>query len=60
MGGAVTNPGSTISDFNALVHCVSKQLGQEAPPVQLLTILMIKQSGKPPRLRTKAAETRCM
>ena len=60
VGGIVTNADRAMAHLNMLIHSASKYLGQEQPPVRCLTLRMLKVSGKPPRLKCKAAETRYM
>ena len=42
MGGAVTNPRKTLADMTVLIHAAGKALDQHDPPIQMLTIGMIK------------------
>ena len=56
MNGVLARPGQQIAELLRLIKFASKQLKME-PPLNDLTFTMIKQDGKSPRLRAKAAES---
>ena len=58
MGATAKTMGQTLADFMMMVKTASKVLKQDDPPVNTLTPGMLKQSGKSPKARLKAAESR--
>ena len=60
LGGIVTRPLEAMGSLMSLIQVASKHLQQARPPVYKLSIAQIKASGKEPKLKTKAAETRYM
>ena len=59
LGGLLSKPLSTLGDMLVIIGVASKHLGFDRP-INELTLTMFKQSGKTPKMRTKAAETRRM
>ena len=57
LGGVQAHPDKTLGELLTLISIASKHLGFDRP-INGLTLLMFKQPGKTPRMRTKAAETR--
>ena len=59
MGGAVTRPEPVLGEIVLLIKKASKALQQDRPPINTLTMTMIRgRSG--PKLKTKAAEGRSL
>ena len=54
----ITKPNVAIGDLIMLIKWASRDLGYDSPPISSLTLPMIKADGKPPKLKTKAAEGR--
>ena len=59
MGGTQRNPNQSISNIVNFIKMASKKLHIE-PPVNNLSINMIRAKGKRPKLKTKAAVARGM
>ena len=57
-GGQVARPDGTLHELLVLLTRFSRELKQDAPPLNALTWTMIKQRGKGPRTRCKASESR--
>ena len=57
--GVLSRPKPTMQYITMAVKTAASNLGVPSP-VNKLTLLMIKQDGKAPKLRTKAATTRYM
>ena len=60
IGGAAGKPGEALGDLMTMIKSASKAVGQERPPFNKLTLGMLKQPGKSPALKAKAAESRYM
>ena len=60
LGGLFGAPAETLSEIMIMIKHFSRQLGQEALPVNLLTLQMFRYAGKAPRFKGKASETRRM
>ena len=58
MGGVASKPGPVLADLINLIKRSSKAVCQDRPPINNLTIGMLKSPGKNPRLKVKAAESR--
>ena len=58
MQGTESSPDDVMSQFLTFIRMASKKLGMTAPPINRLTLGMIKKPGSPPKLKTKAAEGR--
>ena len=54
-GGQVARPDGTLHELLVLLTWFSRELKQDAPPLNALTWTMIKQRGKGPRTRCKAS-----
>ena len=59
MGGLITDPRETLGQLKTYTHLAANALEIE-PPVNGLTIGMVKRTGCDPKFRGKAAETRRM
>jgi hypothetical protein len=60
VGGSSTKPEKALASVLFLIRLASRQVGYRFPPLNALTLGMIKSGAKPPRLKAKAAETRRM
>ena len=60
IGGTAGDPGEALGDLMTMIKSASKAVGQERPPFNKLTLGMLKQPGKSPALKAKAAESRYM
>ena len=60
MGGVISNPGEKMTDLIMMLKTAAAAVGLDRPPVNRITFPMIRQSGKSPKLRIKAAESRHM
>eukprot|EP00959_Pyramimonas_sp_CCMP1952_P245603 5133271-Pyramimonas_sp.AAC.1 len=61
MGGSMSKSAETLSELTVFIKLASKQLGYSKPPVNKLTIGMLKgKKQAAPRLATKASDTRLM
>ena len=58
MGGVFTRKGTTLSDFMDLIRTASPRVGQQRPPINTITIAMIRKEKKAPQLSAKGAESR--
>ena len=61
LGGTIANPNEALSTLITMIKAASKVLEQDQPPVNTLTVGMMKAQGpKSPKLKCKAAEARRM
>jgi hypothetical protein len=58
LGGNASSPGKALGELMFLIRNASKAIGQQRPPFNKLTVGMLKQPGKAPKLKIKAAESR--
>ncbi len=58
LGGVLARPDQTLGELLQLLKTFSRELGQAQPPLNGLTLPMIRKVGKPPKLKAKASETR--
>ena len=58
LGGVACRPAQTVGCLLTMIRTASRQVGMSTPPVNALTLSMFKVDSKPPKLKTKAAETR--
>ena len=58
MNGLITKPQEVLGDMMVMLRLASKQLKLKKCPIGTLTLGMIRAEGKPPKLKTKAAEGR--
>ena len=58
MGGRITRPGETIADIMILIKKSNRDIGQAAPPINLMSFPMIKADKKEPKLKLKGSEGR--
>ena len=57
-GGTIASPDEALGDLLTLIRQAGKAAHLDNPPINNLTMGMIKNSGKPPKMKTKAAESR--
>jgi len=64
MSGTESDPQDVLSQFGVFIRIATKQIASETkrkePPINRLTIGMIRKQGSPPKLKTKAVEGRRM
>ena len=60
MEGVYTRAAEKLSELQKLIKCEAKAVGQDRPPVNTLTMPMLRASGKSPKAKFKAAESRHM
>ena len=59
LGGLITRPGAILGDMIVLIKAASKQIKQTRPPINTLTLEMIRtKTTLKPKCKTKAAEGR--
>ena len=59
-GGQIQNPKKAVAEILVMIKHCSKIIDQKESPINSLTLPMIKATGKAPKCKTKAAETRHM
>jgi len=60
MGGIIGNPTAVLDDLQVFIRQAAKKLKMDQPPVNDLTMGMVKVTAKAPRFKGKAAESRHM
>ena len=60
IGGLITSSLKQMGEISRMIKAASKAIGQVRPPMNYITLPMIKLSGKSPTLRAKGSEARTL